>query len=112
MKMADVFGFQDRCMDVDLESRHFVLVHGGGLGAWCWYKSIALLENSGFKATAVDLMGSGIEPTDPNRVTSLVHYSKPLLDLLKKIKSTAGHEKVKSSLTSLQCHHAEVSCCS
>ncbi|XP_024362145.1 putative methylesterase 11, chloroplastic isoform X2 [Physcomitrium patens] len=84
----------DRCMDVDLESRHFVLVHGGGLGAWCWYKSIALLENSGFKATAVDLMGSGIEPTDPNRVTSLVHYSKPLLDLLKKIKSTAGHEKV------------------
>lgn len=85
---------KDRYMDVNLESTHFVLVHGGGLGAWCWYKSIALLEDSGFKATAIDLMGSGIEPTDPNRITSLQQYSKPLLDVLKKIESTTGHEKV------------------
>lgn len=87
-------------MDVSLESRHFVLVHGGGLGAWCWYKSIALLEDSGFKATAIDLLGSGIEPTDPNRITSLMQYSKPLLDVLKKIETTPGHEKVENLTTS------------
>lgn len=85
---------KDRYMDVSLESSHFVLVHGGGLGAWCWYKSIALLEDSGFKATAIDLMGSGIEPTDPNRITGLLHYCKPLLDVLKRIEATPGHEKV------------------
>ncbi len=88
-------------MDVNLESTHFVLVHGGGLGAWCWYKSIALLEDSGFKATAIDLLGSGIEPTDPNRITNLQQYSKPLLDVLKKIESTTGHEKVECQTTSM-----------
>ncbi|XP_024364209.1 putative methylesterase 12, chloroplastic [Physcomitrium patens] len=85
---------QEKYIGVNLESRHFVLVHGGGLGAWCWYKSIALLEDSGLRATAVDLMGSGIEPTDPNRITSLMQYSKPLLEALKSIESTPGHEKV------------------
>jgi hypothetical protein len=93
--MTGLLEFQDRYMDVSLESSHFVLVHGGGLGAWCWYKSIALLEDSGFKATAIDLMGSGIEPTDPNRITSLLQYCKPLLDVLKRIEATPGHEKVK-----------------
>ncbi|KAM7510152.1 hypothetical protein LguiB_009027 [Lonicera macranthoides] len=25
-----------------VEPNHFVLVHGGGCGAWCWYKPIAI----------------------------------------------------------------------
>ncbi|KAK6255908.1 hypothetical protein QUC31_017600 [Theobroma cacao] len=75
----------------DLETNHFVLVHGGGFGAWCWYKTIALLEEGGFKATAVDLTGSGIHSFDTNGITSLSQYVKPLTDFLEKL---AEGEKV------------------
>ena len=54
-----------------VETNHFVLVHGGGFGAWCWYKIIAPLEEGGFKAIAVDLTGSGIHSFDINSITSL-----------------------------------------
>ncbi|PPD78984.1 hypothetical protein GOBAR_DD24075 [Gossypium barbadense] len=69
----------------NLETNHFVLVHGGGFGAWCWYKTIALLEEGGFKATAVDLTGSGIHSFDTNGITSLSQYVKPLTDFLEKL---------------------------
>ncbi|XP_051141380.1 putative methylesterase 11, chloroplastic [Andrographis paniculata] len=75
---------QDIKLD-DLESKHFVLVHGGGFGAWCWYKTIALLEEVGYKVTAVDLAGAGIHSIDANNVTSLAQYVKPLVDILEKI---------------------------
>uniref|UniRef100_A0A0D6QSG5 AB hydrolase-1 domain-containing protein n=1 Tax=Araucaria cunninghamii TaxID=56994 RepID=A0A0D6QSG5_ARACU len=71
----------DNVLD-NLETKHFVLVHGGGFGAWCWYKSIALLEEAGFTATALDLTGSGIDQTQTNSITSLAQYVKPLLDYL------------------------------
>eukprot|EP01018_Ginkgo_biloba_P036116 Gb_38271 [translate_table: standard] len=76
---------QDAKLWANLETKHFVLVHGGGLGAWCWYKTIALLEETGFKATAIDLTGSGIDSTDPNSITSLAQYVKPLIDLFEKL---------------------------
>ncbi|KAG1347779.1 putative methylesterase 11, chloroplastic [Cocos nucifera] len=69
----------------DLETNHFVLVHGGGFGAWCWYKTIALLKDGGFKATAIDLTGSGTNAFDPNNVTSLSHYVMPLTSFLEKL---------------------------
>ncbi|XP_056169893.1 putative methylesterase 11, chloroplastic isoform X2 [Syzygium oleosum] len=75
----------------DLETDHFILVHGGGFGAWCWYKTIALLEEGGFKVTAIDLTGSGIHSFDTNGVTSLSQYVKPLTDFLEKL---ADGEKV------------------
>ncbi|KAH8483648.1 hypothetical protein H0E87_028165 [Populus deltoides] len=75
---------QDIKLD-DLETNHFVLVHGGGFGAWCWYKTIALLEEGGFKVTAVDLTGSGIHSFDTNGITSLSQYVKPLTDFLDKL---------------------------
>ncbi|XP_059293853.1 putative methylesterase 11, chloroplastic isoform X2 [Lycium ferocissimum] len=75
----------------DLETNHFVLVHGGGFGAWCWYKTIALLEDAGFKVTAVDLTGSGIHSFDTNSIASLLQYVQPLTDLLEKL---ADGEKV------------------
>ncbi|CAO2816384.1 unnamed protein product [Amaranthus hypochondriacus] len=81
---------QDGAID-GLETRHFVLVHGGGFGAWCWYKTIALLEESGYKVTAIDLMGSGIHSSDTNAVTSLSQYVNPLIDFLDKL---ADGEKV------------------
>ncbi|KAL2241713.1 putative methylesterase 11, chloroplastic [Sesamum indicum] len=75
---------QDIKLD-NLETSHFVLVHGGGFGAWCWYKTIALLEEGGYKVTAVDLTGSGIHSFDTNSITSLSQYVKPLTEFLEKL---------------------------
>ncbi|KAK4436433.1 Methylesterase 17 [Sesamum alatum] len=61
---------------------HFVLVHGIGGGAWCWYKIRCLMENSGYRVSCVDLKGAGMDPTDPNTVLSFDDYNKPLLDFL------------------------------
>ncbi|KAF7803090.1 putative methylesterase 11, chloroplastic [Senna tora] len=69
----------------DLETNHYVLVHGGGFGAWCWYKTIALLEEGGFKVDAIDLTGSGVHSFDSNNITCLSQYVKPLTDFLDKL---------------------------
>ncbi|CAN6911249.1 unnamed protein product [Brassica oleracea] len=69
----------------DLETNHFILIHGGGFGAWCWYKTIALLEEDGFKVTAIDLAGCGINSFNINGISSLSQYVKPLTDILEKL---------------------------
>ena len=61
---------------------HFVLVHGEGHGAWCWFKLRWLLEGSGYRVTCIDLAGGGVDPTDPNTVRSFKQYDKPLIDLI------------------------------
>ncbi|KAG6431959.1 hypothetical protein SASPL_103531 [Salvia splendens] len=66
----------------NIKTKKFVLVHGEGFGAWCWYKSIALLEESGLLPVALDLAGCGIDTTDAKNVTTLAEYSKPLIDFL------------------------------
>lgn len=79
-------------MNVDeLETSHIVLVHGGGFGAWCWYKTIALLEECKFRVTAIDLTGSGIDLFNTNSIKSLSQYVSPLTDFLEKL---ADGEKV------------------
>ncbi|OVA14596.1 hypothetical protein BVC80_1813g32 [Macleaya cordata] len=70
----------------DLETAHFVLVHGGGFGAWCWYKTITLLEEGGFKVDAIDLTGSGIHSFDTNSITSIAQYVNPLTDFIEKLR--------------------------
>ncbi|XP_068654697.1 putative methylesterase 11, chloroplastic [Aristolochia californica] len=87
---------QDLKLD-DLETRHFVLVHGGGFGAWCWYKTIALLEEGGFKVDAIDLTGSGVDSFDTNSITNLSRYVKPLANFMEKIEDSekiilVGHD--------------------
>ncbi|XP_047069804.1 putative methylesterase 11, chloroplastic [Lolium rigidum] len=67
----------------DLETNIIVLVHGGGFGAWCWYKTMSLLEDSGFKVNAIDLTGSGIHCSDTNKISSLSEYAEPLTSYLK-----------------------------
>lgn len=62
-----------------------MLVHGGGFGAWSWYKTMTLLEESGFKVDAVDLTGSGVSSFDTNSITSLAQYVKPLTDIFDKL---------------------------
>ncbi|CAA7387892.1 unnamed protein product [Spirodela intermedia] len=81
---------QDLKID-DLETGTIVLVHGGGFGAWCWYKTMVFLEESGFKVIALDLAGCGVHSFDTNRITSLSQYVKPLTDFLEKL---ADGEKV------------------
>ncbi|KAK3409248.1 hypothetical protein EUGRSUZ_J01386 [Eucalyptus grandis] len=81
---------QDVKLD-ELETNHLVLVHGGGFGAWCWYKTIALLEEAGFKVMPIDLTGSGFNSFDTSEVTSISQYVKPLTDHLEKL---ANDEKV------------------
>lgn len=66
----------------DLETSVIVLVHGGGFGAWCWYKTISLLEDSGFRVNAIDLTGSGIHSYDTNKISSLSEYAEPLTSYL------------------------------
>ncbi|KAI7747053.1 hypothetical protein M8C21_011888 [Ambrosia artemisiifolia] len=85
-----VYDKQDVNVD-ELEVSQIVLVHGGGFGAWCWYKTIALLEECKFKVTAIDLTGSGIDLFDANSIKSLSQYVTPLTDFLEKL---ADGEKV------------------
>ncbi|XP_010533979.1 PREDICTED: methylesterase 18 isoform X1 [Tarenaya hassleriana] len=70
---------------------HFVFVHGAGHGAWCWYKLKNKLCENGHKATCIDLKGAGINLADPNTISSLEEYNKPLLDFLSEL---PGNEKV------------------
>ncbi|CAN8236018.1 unnamed protein product [Cochlearia groenlandica] len=79
------------------ETKRFVLVHGGGFGAWCWYKTITLLEKHGFQVDAIDLTGSGVSSFDTNNITSLAQYVKPLLQFFDTLKPTekvilVGHD--------------------
>ncbi|KAK1664345.1 hypothetical protein QYE76_052555 [Lolium multiflorum] len=62
------------------ERRHFILVHGLGHGAWCWYKVVVALEAAGHRVTAVDLAASGAHPARIDEVHSFDDYSRPLLD--------------------------------
>ena len=73
---------------LSVETNHFLLIHGGGFGAWCWYKLIATLEGAGFVADAIDLSGSGIDSTDPNSILGLDIYTKPLIDWLENLNET------------------------
>ncbi|GAA0147648.1 esterase [Lithospermum erythrorhizon] len=61
---------------------HFVLVHGVGHGAWCWYKIKCLLEISGYKVSCPDLKGCGVDQTDVTKILSFDDYNKPLVDFL------------------------------
>ncbi|KAF9625706.1 hypothetical protein IFM89_026286 [Coptis chinensis] len=57
----------------------------GGFGDWCWYKTITLLEEGGFRVDAINLTGSGVHSCDTNNITSLAEYAKPLTDFLKNL---------------------------
>ncbi|XP_031474945.1 putative methylesterase 12, chloroplastic [Nymphaea colorata] len=72
----------------NMETKKFVLIHGEGFGAWCWYKSIAFLEEAGFLPIALDLTGSGIDNTDTSSITSLTEYAKPLIDYLSNLRES------------------------
>ncbi|CAN1235605.1 Putative methylesterase 14, chloroplastic, partial [Linum perenne] len=79
--------FQDKIPENldNVKIKTFVLVHGEGFGAWCWYKTIAYLEEVGLVPVALDLTGSGIDTTDSNCIMTLADYSKPLISYLEQL---------------------------
>lgn len=65
-----------------MNNPHFVLVHGLGGGAWCWYKIKCLMEISGYKVSCIDLKGAGTDRSDANSIVSFDDYNKPLMDFM------------------------------
>ncbi|XP_010255102.1 PREDICTED: methylesterase 10 [Nelumbo nucifera] len=63
-------------------SKHFVLVHGAGHGAWCWYKLLALLKSAGYRVTALDLGASGVNPKKLDQIASVFEYVLPLMNFM------------------------------
>ncbi|CAF2056503.1 hypothetical protein HID58_070325 [Brassica napus] len=86
--LSDPFSNGKQVPDFSSESltvKKFVLVHGEGFGAWCWYKIVASLDESGLSPITVDLTGSGFNMTDTNTVSTLEDYSKPLIEYLENL---------------------------
>lgn len=67
---------------MDKKKQHFVMVHGVGHGAWCWFKLQHLLDSSGHKVSCLDLAGAGISTKDPNSILSFDEYHQPLYDFM------------------------------
>ncbi|KAL3529958.1 hypothetical protein ACH5RR_009280 [Cinchona calisaya] len=65
-----------------ITAAHFVLVHGSGHGAWCWYKLATLLEQAGQNVTAIDLAYSGRNEIPLITVRTIDGYHKPLFTYL------------------------------
>ena len=59
----------------------FVLVHGAFGGAWCWEPIVAPLEAAGHSVEAIDLPGSGDDPTPAGEVT-LDAYAERICSVL------------------------------
>ncbi len=59
----------------------FVLLHGGGHGAWCWRKVTPLLEEQGHHVLAPDLPGHG-DDLAPIGTQTLATYTQRIVDVL------------------------------
>ncbi|KAL6012528.1 hypothetical protein ACLOJK_003017 [Asimina triloba] len=77
---------------MELESpKHFILVHGGCHGAWCWYKLSTLLTSAGHQVTALDLAACGVHPKRIEEMNTLHDHVQPLMELMASIPS---HKRV------------------
>ncbi|KAK7350488.1 hypothetical protein VNO77_09177 [Canavalia gladiata] len=61
---------------------HFVLIHGGSHGAWCWYKVATMLKSAGHNVTTPDLAASGINPKQVQEIDSISEYYEPLMTFM------------------------------
>ncbi|KAL9461463.1 hypothetical protein AB3S75_004457 [Citrus x aurantiifolia] len=65
------------------ERKHFVLVHGACLGAWCWYKVVTLLKLAGHHVSAIDLGASGVNSKRlDDEIASISDYLQPLMEFM------------------------------
>ncbi|XP_057426963.1 methyl jasmonate esterase 1-like [Lotus japonicus] len=65
-----------------VHSVHFVLIHGGSHGAWCWYKVATRLKSEGHNVTTIELAASGINPKQVQEIMSISEYYEPLMTFL------------------------------
>ncbi|XP_077233553.1 methylesterase [Tasmannia lanceolata] len=65
--------------------KHFILVHGAGHGAWCWYKLATLLTSAGHQVTAPDLAASGTNMKQLGEVDSVHEYFHPLMEIMESL---------------------------
>ena len=60
----------------------FILVAGAWHGGWCWERVVPLLEATGHRALAPDLLGMGDDTTSPERL-SLSVWADQVADLVR-----------------------------
>ncbi|MET0589030.1 MAG: alpha/beta fold hydrolase [Novosphingobium sp.] len=68
---------------------HFILVHGGFHGAWCWDRVVPELERLGHRATALDLPGHGERAAE--RPANYRERIQPILDAMEGGDILVGH---------------------
>ena len=79
--LSFVFGEIDQ--EGEGRQQHFVLIHGLGHGAWCWYKVVTLLKHKVYIVSSLDLTSNGINRVaSTDQVKSIAHYAEPLLDYI------------------------------
>lgn len=74
--------------------KQFVLVHGAGHGAWCWYKMVSLLKRAGHRVTALDLGGCGVHPRPFHEIRTIDDYVEPLMDFMRSVDPLDDDQKV------------------
>ncbi|XP_024356983.1 pheophorbidase isoform X3 [Physcomitrium patens] len=67
------------------KQQYFVFVHGAQHGAWCWFKTIELLEQAGHLTKAVDLVSAGDSSVNADDVECFDHYNQPLYEVLESL---------------------------
>ena len=60
---------------------NYVLIHGAWHGAWCWYRTLPLLERAGHTAIAPDLLGLGRDTT-PLHLISLESWTESICEIV------------------------------
>ncbi|KAI5074638.1 hypothetical protein GOP47_0010599 [Adiantum capillus-veneris] len=68
--------------DDDGGGKHFVLIHGLGHGAWCWYKVTAALRTAGHTVTALYLTSNGNNKAFADNIINAAQFVRPLIDFL------------------------------
>jgi len=70
---------------IGVNGKHFVLVHGAGHGAWCWYKVATMLILAGHNVTTIDMAGCGISPIQVQEIHSISKYYEPLMSFMESL---------------------------
>jgi len=74
----------------------FVLVPGAGHTAWCWHKVVPLLESAGHRVIALDLPGTGGNPSHAVKDLTLDVWAGYVADQLRQAEAPvllAGHSR-------------------
>ncbi|MCO5599492.1 hypothetical protein L7F22_053596 [Adiantum nelumboides] len=74
---------ESSALSSDSSMKHFVLIHGLGHGAWCWYKVTPALRAAGHTVTALDLTSNGDNnKASADNISDIAQFVQPLTDFL------------------------------